>query len=249
MDAVDPVRLVTSALARGSPADHPIRCAVIVGKAAWPMAAALTHHDEYRNVRGIAAGPAIAGYEPPRSLERFSPGHPHPNRTSVDAATRALHYAASLKADESLLILLSGGASAMLTLPATGISLQDKIDTTDALLRAGVAIEGLNTVRKHLSRIKGGRLAAAAPSAATLALSDVHGPREDDPAVIGSGPTVADPTTFADALRVVRDSGAGVPRTVIGHLECGARGEFEETLKPGDTRLAHSRFELSLIHI
>lgn len=132
----------------------------------------------------------------------------------------------------------------MLALPAPGVSLEDKIDATHALLRTGVPIDGLNTVRKHLSGIKGGRLAAAAPSTMTLALSDVHGPREDDPAVIGSGPTVSDPTTFADALCVIRNSGAAVPKAVIAHLERGARGELEETLKPGDARLARSRFEI-----
>lgn len=208
------------------------------------MAAALDHFPDYRTIPGIVAGPATSGHEPPRSLERFSPGHPHPNRVSVDAATRALYYASGLKAGESLLVLLSGGASAMLALPAEGISLQDKIDATTALLRAGVPIDGLNTVRKHLSRIKGGRLAAASPSTMTCALSDVHGPREDDPAVIGSGPTVPDPTTFADALSVIRSSGAGVPQSVLAHLERGARGDIEETLKPGDPRLSRSGFEI-----
>ena len=132
----------------------------------------------------------------------------------------------------------------MLALPADGISLQNKIDATDALLRSGVAIEGLNTVRKHLSRIKGGRLAAASPRTLTFALSDVHGPHEDDPAVIGSGPTVADATTFDAALGVIRSSGAAVPSAVISHLERGVRGEIEETVKPGDPRLSRSVFEI-----
>jgi hydroxypyruvate reductase len=244
LEAVDPVRLVANALARGALGSHRIRAAVIVGKAAWPMAAALMHDEKYQAIPGIVAGPAVSGHEPPRSLDRCAPGHPHPNQSSVDAANRALHYASSLKLDESLLVLLSGGASAMLALPAHGISLEDKIATTQALLRAGVAIDGLNAVRKHLSRIKGGRLAAAAPSTMTLALSDVHRPREDDPAVIGSGPTVPDPTTYGDALDVIRDSGAAVPSAVTSHLERGARGEIEETLKPGDPRLARSAFEI-----
>ena len=238
------MRLVTSALARSTLVGRPAHAAVVVGKAAWPMAAALDHYAEYRTMPGIVAGPAISGHEPPRILERFSPGHPHPNRASVDAATRALHYASSLKCDESLLVLLSGGASAMLALPADGISLQNKIDATDALLRSGVAIEGLNTVRKHLSRIKGGRLAAASPRTLTFALSDVHGPHEDDPAVIGSGPTVADATTFDAALGVIRSSGAAVPSAVIALLERGVRGEIEETVKPGDPRLSRSVFEI-----
>ena len=208
------------------------------------MAAALNHLEGYSTLSGVVAGPAIAGHEPPRTLERFSPGHPHPNRASVEAATRALECSERLAPGQSLLVLLSGGASAMLALPADGVSLEDKIAATDALLRAGVPIDGLNTVRKHLSKIKGGRLAARASRTVTLALSDVHGPREDDPAVIGSGPTVADPTTFADALCVIRNSRAAMPAAVIGHLERGVREEVEETVKPGDPRLSGSTFEI-----
>jgi glycerate-2-kinase len=143
-----------------------------------------------------------------------------------------------------MLVLLSGGASAMLAAPAEGLSLTDKIETTSALLRAGVPIEAMNAVRKHLSRIKGGRLAAASGRTITLALSDVHGRSEDDPSVIGSGPTVADDTTYADALSVIGESAANVPPTVLDHLERGARGEIEETLKPGDKRLASATFEV-----
>ena len=99
------------------------------------------------------------------------------------------------------MVLLSGGASALLVAPAPGITLEDKIATARALMRAGVAIDGFNCVRKHLSRIKGGQLAAAASKTVTLAISDVHGPFADDPSVIGSGPTVADPTTFARGAR------------------------------------------------
>ena len=199
-------------------------------------------------LRGVVAGPPVSGWSPGGALETFASGHPLPNDASVAAAERALHYGSSARAglgDEGcLLVLLSGGASAMLASPAEGVSLQEKIETTSALLRAGVAIAELNAVRKHLSRIKGGRLAAAAARTITLALSDVNGPREDDPAVIGSGPTVADPTTFDDAVRAIEESGARVPAAVRAHLERGVRGEIEETLKPGDARLAASRFEI-----
>jgi glycerate 2-kinase len=95
-------------------------------------------------------------------------------------------------------------------------------------------------VRKHLSRIKGGRLAAAAPRTITLAISDVHAPVEDDPSTIGSGPTVADGSTFAEAQSVIAASGAAAPAAVAAHLERGARGEIEETIKPGDSRLGAS---------
>jgi glycerate 2-kinase len=194
--------------------------------------------------RGVVAGTAISGHVLPPELETFEAGHPVPNAASVGASTRALEYASALGKDDVLLVLLSGGASAMLAAPAEGLSLGDKIDATAALLRAGVAIDGLNTVRKHLSRIKGGRLAAVSGRTITLALSDVHGHAEDDPAVIGSGPTVADRTTYIDALHVIGESGAAVPPRVVAHLEQGVRGELEETLKPGDPRLAASTFEI-----
>jgi glycerate-2-kinase len=219
------------------------RIIVAAGKAAWPMASAVARSGLV--ARGVVAGTAMNGYALPDGLELFEAGHPVPNAASTAASARALEYASGLASNDAMLVLLSGGASAMLAAPADGLSLDDKVDATTALLRAGVAIDGLNTVRKHLSRIKGGRLAAAAAGGTvTLALSDVHGEPPDDPAVIGSGPTVADRTTYADALRVIRESAAPVPARVIAHLEAGARGEIEETLKPGDPRLNASRFEV-----
>ena len=206
------------------------------------MAAALEGLDA--SIQGVVAGPAISGHAPPPGLQTFDAGHPVPNTESVRAAECALAHASALPADAGMLVLLSGGASAMLCAPAPGLTLQDKVETTAALLRAGVAIDGLNAVRKHLSRIKGGRLAAAAPRVVTLALSDVHGRYEDDPGVIGSGPTVGDPTTYADAARVIDESGADVPAAVRAHLARGASGEVEETLKPGDPRLGRSVFEV-----
>jgi glycerate-2-kinase len=233
---------MTAALARDALHGCSPRIVVAAGKAAWPMAAAVG--EVCPDARGVVAGPSISGYVPGSGLEAFAAGHPFPNDESVKAAARALDFAASVGRDECLLVLLSGGASAMLAAPAVGLSLPDKIETTSALLRAGVAIDGLNTVRKHLSSIKGGRLAAGSPRTITLALSDVHGANEDDPAVIGSGPTVPDPTTFAEAVEVITRSGAAVPEAVRTHLELGRRGERQETLKPGDSRLANSTFEV-----
>ena len=146
-------------------------------------------------------------------------------------------------ADSWLVVLLSGGASAMLTMPAAGVTLENKVRAARALLRAGVPIDGLNCVRKHLSDVKGGRLGAAAFRSLTLAISDVHGPIADDPSVIGSGPTVADPTTFADALQIVRGL-AGVSAEVRDYLERGAHGEVAETIKPDDPRLARAFYEV-----
>jgi hydroxypyruvate reductase len=136
-------------------------------------------------------------------------------------------------------VLLSGGASSLLALPVPGVTLDDKRDAVQALMHAGVGIGDLNCVRKHLSAIKGGQLAAAARSAMTLAISDVHHPVEDDPSVIGSGPCVGDPSTFADALAIARRA-EGMPPSVVRHLERGAAGLIDETVKPGDPRLAHS---------
>jgi len=130
----------------------------------------------------------------------------------------------------------------MLAVPVDGLRLEDKIQTARALMNAGAAIAELNCVRKHLSAIKGGRLAVAADRTVTLAISDVHGPIADDPAVIGSGPTVADPTTYADALEIVRRYGVrdSLPAAVVAHLERGSN----ESPKPGDDRLRKASYEV-----
>ncbi len=176
------------------------------------------------------------------AFEPFDAAHPYPNAESEAAGRRALALAAESRRDGALIVLLSGGASSLLAVPAAGISLQDKIKTTRALMNAGVAITELNCVRKHLSAIKGGRLAVAARRSVTLAISDVHAPIPDDPSVIGSGPTVGDPTTFADALDVIREAGVAseVPAPVLRHL-AEAR---DETPVPGEPRLAESSFDV-----
>ncbi|MGH7109859.1 MAG: glycerate kinase type-2 family protein [Stellaceae bacterium] len=165
--------------------------------------------------------------------------HPVPDAVGVVAARRMLALAQGLGAEDQLVFLASGGGSALLTLPAAGISLEDKQEVTRALLRCGAAIGEINTVRKHLSAIKGGRLAAAVAPArvVTLAVSDVPG---DDPAVIGSGPTVPDPTTFADARAVLAKYRIAPPPAVAEHL-LAAR---EETPKPSDPIFAQARFAL-----
>jgi hydroxypyruvate reductase len=160
-------------------------------------------------------------------------GHPAPTAESERGGREALRLAGSLRPHETLVVLLSGGASALMAVPADGISLLDKQTTAQQLMRAGADIHALNTVRKHLSAIKGGRLAAAAAPArvVSLLISDVPG---DDPAVIASGPTVADPTTFADALAVLEKYRIDEPAAAIARL----RKAQDETPKPGDLRLA-----------
>ena len=172
-------------------------------------------------------------------------GHPEPNDVSVACGRRALTLASdAYRARELLVVLLSGGASALLAAPADGLTLEDKVDATRVLLRSGLPIAAMNGVRKHLSAIKGGRLAARAGWCVTFAISDVHSPVEDDPAVIGSGPTVADPSTFAGAMRALSEAGvlAQMPDAVREYLTRGAAGNREETIKPGDPRLARNEF-------
>ena len=165
--------------------------------------------------------------------------HPVPDQAGQEAAQQILDLARGLGPQDQLVCLVSGGGSALLTLPTAGLTLADKQAVTQALLRSGATIGEINTVRKHLSAIKGGRLAAAAAPArvVSLAISDVPG---DDPAVIASGPTVPDPTTFADARAVLAKYGITEPKAVIAHL-AAAR---DETPKPGDPVFAKTQFEL-----
>ena len=159
--------------------------------------------------------------------------HPVPDAAGLAAAKRMLKLVQGLSADDLVLCLMSGGASALLPLPAEGLTLEDKQAVNRALLASGANISEMNCVRRHLSAIKGGRLAAACHPAkvVTLLISDVPG---DNPTDIGSGPTVADPTTCEDALGIIRRYGITVPRAVREVLESG-RGE---TVKPGNPRLA-----------
>jgi len=169
----------------------------------------------------------------PGRIEVVEASHPVPDAAGERAAQRILELTQGLTADDLVLCLVSGGASALLSLPAPGLSLEDKRAINKALLASGAAIDEMNCVRKHLSAIKGGRLAARCAPArvVTLLISDVPG---DDPAVIGSGPTVPDPTTCADALRILQRYGLDIPPAARAGLESGAF----ETPKPGDARFA-----------
>ena len=230
--ACEPGRLLACALAaRPVPPDVPVTvCAA--GKAARPMAEAFA---------GIHAGRI-------REVQVAGGAHPLPDSESVRSGVRALALAgqARMRGDR-LVVLLSGGASSMLAMPADGILLEDKRELTRLLLLSGLPIDGMNAIRKHVSAVKGGQLAAAAGRSITFALSDVHGPVEDDPSVIGSGPTVGDPSTFADAERALRTAGLmeAMPASVRERLSRGMRGEIAETIKPGDPRLASAAFVLA----
>jgi glycerate 2-kinase len=232
--AADPARLLPSRI----PAPPPGRTVVLaVGKAAASMAKAVEDHWP-----GDLSGLAITRYGhglPCRRIEIVEAGHPLPDSAGSAAAERVLALVQGLTPEDLVLVLLSGGGSSLLTLPAPGLSLTDLREVNRQLLRSGAAIGEINCVRKHLSAITGGRLAVAAWPAEvlTFAISDVPG---DDPAVIASGPTVGDPTTFAQALEIARRYALALPPAVCLHLEEGR----EETPKPDDAHLAHSRFQL-----
>ena len=234
-------RLLDAALASAQPAqclpphlpEPPAGRTVVVGagKAAATMARAVEDH-----WTGPLEGLVVTRYGhrvPTARIEVVEAAHPVPDAGGREAAARILSLAEGLGADDLALCLISGGGSALLTLPAPGVELADKQAMTGALLRSGAAIDEINCVRKHLSAIKGGRLGAACHPArvVSLLISDVPG---DDPAVIGSGPTVPDPTTFADALVVLRKYDIDEPASVIRHLASGA----DETPMQGDPRLA-----------
>jgi glycerate-2-kinase len=218
---------------------------VAAGKAAWRMAVAFSDLGAGRVKRGVVAGSRPDGAALESTYEWFEAGHPDPNHASISAAQRALALAREAKRDPDalLVVLLSGGASAMLAAPAAEVTLEDKIATSRAIMHAGFAIDALNCVRKHLSDVKGGQLAAAAARTLTLAISDVHGPIADDPSVIGSGPTVPDPTTYGEAMEIVR-SIREIPARVRARLDRGLKGELPETIKPGDARLANAKYEV-----
>jgi glycerate 2-kinase len=212
---------------------------VAAGKAAPAMARAAERSLGSRIREGLVVAPAAALV--PAGFELIVAGHPIPSAESERAGRRALEIAGRLNGDERLLVLLSGGASALMAVPADGITLEDKRLTTERLLRAGADIHALNTVRKHLSSIKGGWLAArAAGPCDAFAISDVVG---DDPSFIASGPTVVDPTAFGAALDVLRRFGgeAAYPAAVVARLRSGVDGAVSETPKPGDARMSRTQ--------
>ena len=197
-------------------------------EAAWPAKAAMSGLvvTRYDYVPASFAALQKAGRA---RIEVVEAAHPVPDAAGRRAAERIAALAHSLSDDDLVLCLISGGASSLLALPAAGVTLDEKRAINRALLQSGAAIDEMNCVRKHLSAIKGGRLAAMCAPArvVTLLVSDVPG---DSPATIGSGPTVADPSTCADALAVLDRHAIDLPAAIRAHLE---RGDFE-TPKPGD---------------
>jgi len=251
MAALDPGQLLRQAFASAIEAAQPGRCVppalperpagrtVVIGagKAAAAMARAVESHWDGELTGTVVTAPDHA--VPCERIEVLESSHPIPAEAGLRASLRLFERLRGLGPDDLVLCLLSGGGSALLPLPADGLALEGKQAITRALLRSGATIGEINTVRRHLSRIKGGRLGVASHPArlVTLAISDVPG---DDPVDIASGPTVADPTTCADALAVLIRYGVAMPATVRDALERGAW----ESVKPGDPRLARTEYSI-----
>jgi hydroxypyruvate reductase len=214
------------------------------GKAAGAMTEVAEQHylDRGKFAPDRLTGIAVArhGYgRPSRRIEMVEAGHPVPDAAGLAAAEKALRMADEANADDVVLVLLSGGASANWIAPVEGLSFADKQAVTRALLRSGANIGEINTLRKHLSRIKGGRLARRAQPARviTLAISDVPG---DEPAVIGSGPTVPDPTTLEDARSIIARYRLDLPDAAMRALN----DPNNESPKPGDPMVANTEYKL-----
>jgi hydroxypyruvate reductase len=210
------------------------------GKASAAMAQAVETH--WSGPKAQLGGLVVTRYGyavPCAHIEIVEASHPVPDAAGLAAAERMLKLVTGLHEDDLVLCLISGGGSSLLPLPAAGLSLDDKMALNRELLTSGATISEMNCVRRHLSAIKGGRLAAACFPARvlTLLISDVPG---DDPSNIASGPTVADPTTCADALAIVRRYGISLPSVALPHLTSGSG----ESVKPDDPRLARSEVRM-----
>lgn len=228
--AAQPMRCLPARLP-GVPAGRTV--VIGAGKASAAMAAAVD-----ANWSGQLEGLVVTRYGhsvPCRRIEIIEAAHPVPDASSLEAARRIACRVDRLGRDDLVLALISGGGSSLMAAPPAGLSLEDEQAVGRALLRSGATIGEMNCVRRHLSTIKGGRLGAACHPArlVTLLISDVPG---DDPVDIASGPTVADPTTCADALAVLRRYRIEAPIPAVAFLESGSG----ETVKPGDPRLAGS---------
>jgi len=227
--AADPARLLPPRL----PSPPVGRTLVLgAGKAAAAMARAVEDNWPWP-LSGLVVtryGHAI----PCERIEVIEAGHPLPDTLGLEAASRMLELCRHLTAEDMVLALFSGGGSALMTLPAPGLSLADLQEVNRRLLCSGAPIAEMNTIRKHLSAIAGGRLAVACRPArvVTFAISDVPG---DDPSVIASGPTVPDPSTFADARTAIETRDVHLPPAVRRHFQEAA----DETPKPGDPTFEH----------
>jgi len=230
--AADPLKVLAAHLPAPDRLTGGRTVAVGAGKAAASMALAVEQHwPAQADLSGLVVTRYAHGL-PCRRIEVLEAGHPVPDAAGEQAAERILTLAGGLSSQDLLLVLVSGGGSSLLSLPVAGVPMTDLKQVTQGLLASGAPIQEMNIVRKHLSRIQGGRLAQAT-SARVLALvvSDVAG---DELSAIASGPCAADPSTYRDALEVLRRWNVTAPPCVADHLLRGAQGLVDETPKPGD---------------
>ncbi len=247
LTAADPLLVVPAHLP--APPDPQTGKTIVVGagKAAAAMAMAVEQHwPKQSPLTGLVITRYAHGYSGAESLSRIrviEAGHPVPDESGESAAQEILSLVQSAGADDLVLALISGGGSSLLSLPAGDISMADLKLVTRALLHSGAPIQQMNVVRKHLSAIQGGKLAAQTRAKiVSLIISDVTG---DEPSSIASGPTAPDPSTYQDALAILEHYRITPPASVAKHLADGARGDIAETLKPGDA--AFSRVENKVI--
>jgi hydroxypyruvate reductase len=212
---------------------------IAVGKAAAAMTAAFLDVPHLRAEKVLAIGTHAHAPLPP-SVEWIESSHPFPDALSQAAAERALTIAEGVHSGDVLILLISGGASSLMAAPIDGLTLDDKIAATRLMMNSGADIHALNTVRRHLSKVKGGRLAAACVGTTiTLAISDVVG---DDLHAIGSGPGVPDSTTWADAAAALKRFGGDAHSSAVRAVMArGVAGELPDTPKPGDRSIARAQ--------
>ncbi|HVL57026.1 MAG TPA: glycerate-2-kinase family protein, partial [Burkholderiaceae bacterium] len=235
--AADPLRILAPQLPPPDRIGRWRRTIVVgAGKAAASMAAAVERHwPQDAPLAGLVVTRYAHGL-PCRRIEVVEAGHPVPDEAGERAAERILQLAADAGEGDLLLALVSGGGSSLLALPADGVTIADLKAVTRQLLASGAPIQEINVVRKHLSRIQGGRLAQATRAQVlALVISDVAG---DDPSAIASGPCAPDPSTYRDARDVLRRWGVAAPPSVAERLRRGEAGEIDETPKPGDPLFA-----------
>ncbi len=234
--AADPLKIVAAHL----PSPPKGRTLVVgAGKAAASMARAVelawpTSHE----IEGLVVTRYAHGMDTDH-IRVVEAGHPVPDVAGEAAAAEILSLVSNLTEDDHLIALISGGGSSLLSLPVDGISMLDLKSVTSSLLKSGAPITEMNIVRKHLSRIQGGRLAAASKALiTTLIISDVTG---DEPNAIASGPTCADPSTYQEALAILKRFNVVAPDSVMAHLQAGAEGKISETPKPNDPIFAKTK--------
>jgi glycerate 2-kinase len=236
--AADPLKIVGQHLPKPPSSPKGKTLVVGAGKAAASMAKAVEMHwPDHAPLEGLVITRYAHGLDL-KKIRCIEAGHPVPDDAGEKAAQEILDRVKSLTADDQLVVLVSGGGSSLLSLPVNGVSMADLKKLTQDLLKSGAPITDMNIVRKHLSKIQGGQLALASKApVCALIISDVVG---DDPSAIASGPCSPDPSTYADAISILKRWGVTPAASIGQHLQAGLQGKIPETPKPADPRLQHA---------